>query len=208
VFDDFTQRFIEGMTDAAERFDGGTIAIFAHGAVIRGTLLRLFFGKDMSRIPFSDNTGVCKLRYHKGKFSYEYLNDNSHIPQELSTFYIQRWWRETDNREEAAVYFRVREDGKNFRLLDAILKDRPIGSVALGTAENGVGHILEMRLDPGYDGRYYGDQLLGEAFSHFRKLGCTALRAVPGDYPDDIIRRYEFDPDTRSRSIDTNIYKW
>lgn len=208
VYDGFTQRFIEAMTEAAERFDSGTIAIFGHGAVIRCTLLRLFFGNDLSKIPYSDNTGVCKLRYHKGNFSYEFLNDSSHIPEELSTFHIQRWWRETDNREEAAVYFRVKETTGSNVHLEAILKDKAIGSLILGAADGNVGHILDMRLDSGYDGRYYGDQLLGEAFSHFRKLSCRSLCAAAGEYPDDILKRYEFDPITGCRSIDTTVFEW
>lgn len=205
-FEEYTQRFIEAMTEAAEQFDGGTIAIFSHGAVMRSSLMRLFFMDDISKLNYSDNTGVSKLIYDKGQFHYEYLNDNTHLPEELSTYYIQRWWRGKDLRKESAVYF-LPVDGDK-RTLDVMLKDQAVGRVLLGEAENGVGHILGMTLKDGFDGRYYGDQMLGSAFSHFRKQGCTALYAAPGAYPDDIISRYEFDPETRTRNISTAVFDW
>ena len=65
-----------------------------------------------------------------------------------------------------------------------------------------------MKLLPGFEGRYYADQLLGCAFSHFRKLGCRTLWAAPGDYPDHVLERYEFDPESRCRSIDTTVFDW
>ena len=101
----YTDRFITGMVDAAKEYDGGTICIFCHGAVLRGTLMHLFFDDCADRLPLGDNTAVSRLFYHNGSFSYDYLNDNSHIPTELSTFYIQSWWRKTDNRKAANLYF-------------------------------------------------------------------------------------------------------
>ena len=65
-----------------------------------------------------------------------------------------------------------------------------------------------MGLKPDMNGRYYGDQLLGCAFSHFRQLGCRNLAIESGWYPDDIVARYEFDPLTRIRNIDTGIFNW
>lgn len=220
VFDQYTQRFLEGMTQAAEEFDGGTVAIFAHGAVIRGTLMRLFFMDDLSKLPYSDNTGVCKLRCHKGIISYDFLNDNSHIPEELSTFYLQRWWRTTGKRKESALYYlplEAVEPPKDLPVpeLDSrgvaqagMLCGKCVGLVSLGTAEGETGQILGMSLLPEFEGRYYGDQLLGCAFSHFRRLGCKELYAAPGMYPDDVLNRYGFDGETRRRSIDTKAFDW
>ena len=210
-FEAYTQRFLEGMAEAAGQYDGGTIAIFAHGAVIRGTLMRLFFRNDPERLPYSDNTGVCKLFYDRGQFTYEFLNDNSHVPESLSTFYIQRWWRENGKRKESAVYF---QDGQASGMPDgaitrtAVLIDRPVGAVTLGAAADGVGRILDMDLLRGFEGRYYGDQLLGEAVSHFRRLGCKQVCLACAQNPDGIFERYEFDPVTRCMSIDTAQFDW
>lgn len=203
-FEEYTQRFIDGMTDAAEKWDGGSVAIFAHGAVIRCTLMRLFFWNRLEELPYSDNTGVCKLMFDKGEFTYEFLNDNSHIPEELSTYYIQRWWRSTNNRKEAAVYFRNTDTLER----PAILVDRPIGCVRLGGVEGAVGQVLALELDSAFAGRYYGDQLLGEAISHFRKLGCREIRLMGDTNPDDIVTRYGMDPVLRTYSIDTHHFDW
>ena len=207
-FEEYTQRFLDGMTDAAEAYDGGTIAIFGHGAAIRSTLMRLFFMDDLSKLRYSDNTGVCKLFYDNGVFTYEYLNDNSHIPEELSTFFIQRWWRETGRRKESAVHFRLQEQTREQRVMTVLLREQPIGTLTLGAPVGKTGQILGMTLQAGYEGRYYGDQLLGEAFSYYRKLGCTELAMAPGVDVDGVFGRYAFDPATRSRSIDTKVFDW
>lgn len=203
-FEEFTARFLEGIRDAAEEYDGGTIAVFAHGAVIRGTLMRLFFMNELDKLPYSDNTGVCKLTYEKGNLSYEFLNDNSHIPTELSTFYIQRWWRETNRRKEAGLYFLNTESDVH----PAILMEKEVGKVCLGAIEGDTGVILGLELLAELEGRYYGDQLLGEAVSHFRKLGCKEVRLDCADVPDGIFQRYEIDPVKRTYNIDTKKFIW
>ena len=221
TFDGYTNRFLEGMTEAAESHAGGTIAIFAHGAVIRGVLMRLFFGNDFSKLPYCDNTGVCKLTYDGQRYGYEFVNDNSHLPEELSTFALQKWWRSTGNREDVNFYYlpyetsmvipeglsmlEIREDST---VLAAILHEQVVGLISMAPPEGERGVILGITLKEGMDGRYYGDQLLGCAFSHFRKLGCKRLAAAPGQYPDDILVRYGFDPDTLERSIDAHAFDW
>ena len=220
TFEDYVARMYEGVCSAAKDHDGGTIAIFAHGCVIRGLLMRLFFGDDTSKMPFSDNTGVSHLFYDKGVLTYDFLNDNSHLPEELSTYYLQRWWRSTDNRKEANCYFLPYSDsivmptglampdrdscGASFV---AMLNGAPVGMVSLGQAEGKTGRIIGMCLKEGMDGRMYGDQMLGQAVSHFRKLGCTELAMNPGFYPDDIAARYEFD-ENLIRSIDNTCFDW
>ena len=221
TFDQYSQRFYEGVVDAALENDGGTIAIFAHGCVIRSLLMREFFGNDVSKLPYSDNTGVSKLIYDKGKFTYEFVNDNSHLPEELSTFFIQRWWRETGRRKDVNFHYRPYESGMHLAEgvqvpqldeqglgLVAILHGEAVGIVSMAAAEGDCGRVLGIGLKPDMDGRYYGDQLLGCAFSHFRQLGCKNLNLAPGWYPDDIVARYEFDPVTRIRNIDTHIFNW
>lgn len=206
-YSDYTDRFITGMTEAARQYDGGTVCIFCHGAVLRGTLMRLFFRDDASQLPFGDNTAVCHLYYDRGQFTYEYLNDASHIPPELSTYTIQKWWRSTGNRKEADLYFQpcFQERGRRY---EAWLYSGPVGSVTLGEQHGSTGIILEMTLDEKMQGRNYSDQMLGCAFSHFRRLGCRSLQALPGDYPEQVLQRYGFDPENLSRSIDTTCFEF
>lgn len=219
TYDIYTQRFIEGVKQAAQDYDGGTIAIFSHGAVIRSSLLRLFYGGNAEGFPYSDNTGVSKLIYDQGELKAEFLNDNSHLPEALSTYAKQKWWRENGGRKRANLYY-VPEKELNVIpkelvcnnhsdcILIGMMDQEPVASVSLGEAHGTVGTILEMRLLPGLENRGYGDQLLGCAFSHFRNSGCTTLEAKPGQYPDDVLSRYEFDPVTLRRNIDTHVFDW
>lgn len=220
-YEEYTHRFIEGMRDAAAEHDGGTVAIFAHGAVIRGTLARLFFADDVSKLPYCDNTGVCKLRYDKGSFTYEFLNDNSHLPEDLSTFALQFWWRSTGNRQDVNLYYlpysrgmelpeglEIPELDERGFALRAVLHEKVVALVSMAAPEGDLGRILGMSLKEELNGRLYGDQLLGTAFSHFRHLGCKRLAVNPGWYPDDIVNRYGFDSKTGIRSIDTIAYDW
>lgn len=213
TYAEYTSRFISGMIEAAERYDGGTICIFGHGAVLRGTLMHLFFDDCPDRLPVGDNTAVSRLFYHNGCFTYDYLNDNSHIPPELSTFHIQAWWRKTDNRIAANLFFEpfTAEDAmygvtvpcgcESENLMTAKLLSGPVGVVALGTPRDTCGVISGMTLRSDMVGRYYADQMVGCAFSHFRRLGCTELMALPGEYPEAVLTRYGFDQDTLKRSI-------
>lgn len=220
TYEEFTARFIDGLTDAARENEGKSIAVFAHGAVIRCTLMRLFFNNQVTDLPFCDNTGVCKLIYDSGKFTYGFLNDNSHLPAELSTFALQFWWRSTGNRKDVNLYYVPFDpsmeaesveipplDPRGFALA-ALLHDRVVGVVSMGAPEGDMGRVLGISLRKDLDGRLYGDQLLGTVFSHFRRLGCRQIVADPGFYPDEIITRYGFDPDTRTVNIDTKIYDW
>lgn len=205
-FEEYTARFLEAMTEAAQENEGKTIAIFSHGAIMRGVLLRLFSdGQDT--LPLSDNTGVSKLYWRDGAFTYEYLNDSSHLPKELTRAAFQAWWRETGRKKEANLYFVPEEENTGTRFT-AMLGGQPIGAVRLGEKAGEVGRILGMSLLPEYLGRFYGDQFLGCAVSYFRRLGCKTLELAPGDYPDSIESRYGFDPLTRQVSIDAEAFDW
>ena len=221
TFAQYTQRFYEGLVEAARENEGKTIAVFTHGCAIRGFLMREFFGCDASRIPYGDNTAVSKVIYDQGKFSCEFINDNSHLPEELSTFFLQHWWRSTGRRQDVNFTYRSFEPGMELAegvqippvddggvTLAAMLHGEAVALVSMAAPEGDLGRILGMGLKTGLDGRYYGDQLLGCAFSHFRALGCKRLMLEPGWYPDDLAARYGFDPETRIRNIDTGIFNW
>ncbi len=218
TYTDYTDRFITAMEEAAKSYDGGTICIFCHGAVLRGVLMRLFFRDQPDEIPISDNAAVSHLFYNQGCFTYEYLNDNSHIPEQLSTYYIQSWWRKTDNRHEANLLFEPfkPEDQELLKeipsweeggiLMTGKLGVRPVGIISLGRQKESTGRILGMTLRQDMLGRYYADQLLGCAVSHFRRLGCTRLQASVGVYPEDVLHRYGFDASTLSRDINPDAF--
>lgn len=217
TYDEYTQRFIEAVKRAGSQYDGGTIAIFSHGAVIRSSLIRLFYGGNAEGFPYSDNTGVSRLILKGDELTADFLNDNSHLPEELSTYNKQKWWREHGGRKRANMYYLAPEQVENLpeelrmsegTVLIGMLERDPVAAVALGEVRDGVGQMLGMRILPGLENRGYADQLLGCAFSFFRSRGGHTIQAQAGEYPDDVLTRYEFDPTTRSRNISTRVFDW
>lgn len=208
TFQQLTDRFLHGLTEAAQSFEGGTIAVVAHGAAIRSTLIRLFFMDDISKLPYSDNTGVSLLRYEDGNFSYTFLNDSSHLPEELSKFHLQRQLQAAGRKNEETVYFEVLEETRDLCTIAAFLPGREVGRFTMSRHQGDTAVIMHMYLDPAMEGRRYTDQMLGEVFSRARKQGCTNIQLMPGDYPENLLERYAFDPETLRRSIDVHMYQW
>ncbi len=95
TFVECTERMFAVLTEIAEENDGKTVAVVSHGMAIRSFLARVLGVKseEIPSLPHGDNTAVCELNYENGKFTVLYYNDNSHLPEELSTFAGQRWWR-------------------------------------------------------------------------------------------------------------------
>ncbi len=158
-FAEYTDRFLQAMEEAARANDGKTIAIVAHGCVLRGALLRLFFDPEHPALGHSDNTSVSRIFYENGQYNYDYIYDNSHLNPEISTRNRQKWWRSgngafnlwyrpvTDAGEFVTACHQIeRMEGLNFQdaellrqfkdlrehgeVVSAILEDKPIGVVA------------------------------------------------------------------------------
>ena len=79
----YTERFVRALKEVAQNHEGQTVTIFSHGCVLRGVQKRL---SGMDKVPYCDNTAVSKLVYEDGAFQFDYLNDNSHLPENISTF--------------------------------------------------------------------------------------------------------------------------
>ena len=102
TFPEYTQRFLTALREAAEENDEKTIAVFTHGCVLRGVQY-LLGGNEWP--PYCDNTAVSLLGYENGAFRIEYLNDSSHLSDELSTFARQKWWRAGGDRRDFNMWF-------------------------------------------------------------------------------------------------------
>lgn len=108
TFSDCTARMFAAVTEIAEKNEGKTVAVVSHGMAIRSLLAHLFGIKseDIPKLQHGDNTAVSLLTYENGKFEVVYYNDNSHLPEELSTFSKQMWWREgTGGRDDANLSY-------------------------------------------------------------------------------------------------------
>ena len=161
-FPEYTSRFLTAMREAAEENDGKTIVIFSHGCVLRGVQYLLLDGKWP---PYCDNTAVSKLRYENGVFTVEYLNDASHLSDEISTYAREKWWRKGDRRDFNLWYHEEND------VYHAMLREQEAGVVQAGSD----GTIRMLSLHEAFRGRKLGAQLLGCAVSFCRAHGCKAV---------------------------------
>lgn len=193
-FSDYTGRFLQALEEIARRHDGQTVAIFAHGMVLRGTLLALFFPDDQDAVGHGENTAVSLLRAEKERYTYDYLNDASHLTPEISTVARQRWWRGSRYRE-FNMWFRdpaaedaalLSEQGvpEGCTVRVAMLGDNTAGMVAFRTLDRTQAELTALTLLPERRGIGLAPQLVGEAVGILRRQGVTALRLCrPADAP-------------------------
>jgi len=198
-------RLTECVKEIAQRHEGGTVAVFSHGLVIRVFLSGVMGipSHEITTIPYCDNTAVTLLRYENGELSIDYQGDNSHLDNETSTFANQTWWRNEkevvtenlrfmpfDERRDTALREMYRSGTGGGFSADAeytvFLIEEPVGLVGLNMArsaanaesgdEDDAGWISYIYLKPEFRRKGYGVQLIGQAISVFRKLGREKLR--------------------------------
>ena len=83
------------LAEIAARYDGQTVAVVSHGVAIRSFLASALGVKSeqIDTLPHGDNTAVACLQYDGGELTVRSYNDASHLPEELSTFGRQTWWK-------------------------------------------------------------------------------------------------------------------
>ena len=168
--------------EGSETFPVYTVALFSHGMVLRGSLQTLFFPGQDGAIQHCENTAVTCVRYENGEFTLEYLNDASHITEDISTLGKQMWWR-GEKYKDFNMWYRDPEEGDK-EVLEAL--GCPRGCTRISMLDNAVtgavvveeGKLLHLALLPEFRGRALSPQLLGEAIAMGRKQGhntlCTA----------------------------------
>lgn len=86
TFQDVQLRFDSAVRRIAVSHPNQTIAIFAHGCIIRSTLA-YWLGlplEQIRQIPHGDNTSVSKLEYSENQINVCWYNDISHLSGELA----------------------------------------------------------------------------------------------------------------------------
>lgn len=111
------------VVDIAARHPGQTVALFSHGSAIRclqGAIRGMGPG-EMDGLSHSDNTGVTCLEVEGGHIRIVYENDNSHLPEEISTLASQKWWKAREGSlADANMWFRPLDlEGEEARYLEA-----------------------------------------------------------------------------------------
>ena len=215
-YDRVQTRMFDFIQDKAKLHDNESIAFVSHGFAIRSFLCKVsgIASKDSITMPYCDNTAVTLLTYDDGSFHVEYMGDNSHLKIETSTLANQVWWRSEEESAMENMYFLPLDEARDSGILKefcgegytrsnvnkeytTFITEGPIGMVGLGEASGAgqpcdaeAGWINYMYLKPGYRGRCYGVQMIGQAISDSRKQGKSKLREIipPGD---GLLRYYE-----------------
>lgn len=102
------RRGMAAVLDIAARHPGQTVAVFAHGTLIRNTIAG-FLGlpiEDVKTMGHSDNTAVACLEISGDQVLVLYRDDNSHLPSEISTLGRQYWWRTDSKERDINLWFR------------------------------------------------------------------------------------------------------
>lgn len=120
------ERLVTTLEKIARAHDGQTVAVASHGMAIRNALAAILglTVEEGNQVAHCDNTGVSLLEFEDGKWTAVYLNDNSHLTGDLSTFAGQKWWkagsglwddanlwyRPLDMKKEGEFYYQCRKE--------------------------------------------------------------------------------------------------
>ena len=91
----------------AARHPGGEEAVVSHGSAIRLLLAKLLGipSREIGRVPYCDNTAAARLTAQEGRLTLVSYNDNSHLPEALSAFHRDEWWKNEDGKDGRDMYF-------------------------------------------------------------------------------------------------------
>ena len=107
-FQEVRDRGSAAILDIAAQHEGQTVAIFAHGTLIRNSLavFQDIGPEGMHKMKHSDNTAVAYLEVEDGKATVIYADDNSHLSEEISTLAQQHWWKGDTKKVDVNLWFR------------------------------------------------------------------------------------------------------
>ena len=173
-FDKIPERFFAALKEIGERHDGQSVCVVSHCCMLMRAEKELLGGAE---VPFCDNTAVTLLEYENGNFRINYLNDNSHLPQVISTFSRQKWLHRGGDMRDYNLYFEQTDEGA----WDAMQSGNCIGHVAVDLKS---GMLTELFLQEDKRDTALGPQLLGQAISVLRNRGVYTVSAeIPFDHP-------------------------
>ena len=106
-FLELSQRGVSAIRSIAAMHDGQTVAVFAHGTLIRNTVAAIMGQslEEAAKSGHSDNTAVTLLEVENGKTTVVFANDNSHLTPEISTLARQHWWNKNSDKVDINLWF-------------------------------------------------------------------------------------------------------
>lgn len=111
-WNDLCRRITGAMLTIAEENPGKSVAAVSHGCAIRAliSVIKGIPASQISSVQYCDNTAVTLISVEDGKITLEYMNDASHLPDELTAFRHETWWKDekvTDGRNMRIEPFNV-----------------------------------------------------------------------------------------------------
>lgn len=185
-------RYLPALHRVAAAHEGGTVAVFSHGAAMRvvlGTLQGLSL-REIGQTPHGDNTAVSLLEVEPDGIRVVYRDDNSHLADSgLSTLARQNWWKDKRMKEEGAYYRPVDEASRRQLEQQGVTVPEEGENIAIHFGHQTVGlvQLLPDRADdagwigtywlsPDWRGRHLGIPPLGQAVFFYRARGIDRLR--------------------------------
>ncbi|MGI5936479.1 MAG: GNAT family N-acetyltransferase [Oscillospiraceae bacterium] len=164
TFPDLVRRMRGIILELAEKHRGQTIAAVSHGMAIRALLASAMgiSSREISRIPHADNTAVSLLNVEGENIEVVFFNDNSHLPEELSTFARQTWWKEKDGIDRHNLRFEPMNP----------IEEKELYIKCYADSWKSVYGSLR-----GFDGDVYWKS----AVSHYKKNPMSIMKAMLGD---------------------------
>lgn len=160
-------RISGAVQEIARTHPGGTVAVVSHGTAIR-MLLGVLHGlapEEMGRLGHSDNTAVSCIEVEGDSVRVVFENDNTHLPQEISTLAGQSWWKE-GGRRDANLRFQPLDMERESKVYYQARKEAWLSIHRTLCHFDGEGFVLEAREQARHDRRavtaaYLGGTLVG-----------------------------------------------
>lgn len=121
TYQELRMRIAAALWQIAKNHPSQTVAVVSHGTAIRCALSELqgLSMEEMAKLPHSDNTAVSLLEFEEQSVKVVFSNDATHLPEEISTFARQKWWKQdAGSLADANLWFRpldMERDGDIYR---------------------------------------------------------------------------------------------
>lgn len=167
-FEEIRARMAVNLRDIAAEHEGQTVAVFSHGTAIRNALA-VFHGMTVAEsavLGHSDNTAVSLLEFEGEQVRVVFENDNSHLPDEISTLARQHWWKnQSCSMADSNLWFRP---------LEVCGKDADFYRNARQEAWISIHHTME-----NFDGEAFLAQAQRSAQKNPNSVMCAMLKEEP-----------------------------
>ena len=189
-FQEVRQRVCTALLQIAEKHPGQTVAVFCHGTAIRNALAA-FKGLSVEQTAgegHSDNTAVSCLEVEGGQVQVVFQDDNSHLPEEISTLAQQGWWKRREgSMADANLWFRPLDMEREGELYFQARKEAWVNIHGSLHNFDGPGFLGEARAHSSYDHRavmcaMLGEEVAGVLQMDFQRCASEGVGYIPFFY--------------------------